>query len=165
MVNFRQDNTKNWNKNNPILKKGDFGIEFCNNGVTKLKIGNGKDKWTDLKYLTIDKNDFENLFRWVAKHNALRVKQRIDYDYIWDIENPILLRGELGFSIINKTVNMKIGDGKTHWKDLEYIIDNSILNEKENMYITEHQKTKKVLIGSVIMNILMAIIAVISNVI
>lgn len=161
MVNFRHDTTKEWKKINPILKKGEFGIEFCNNGITKMKIGNGKSKWSELKYLTIDKTDFEKLLELYYKTHNARIKLKIDYDYMWQDSDIILLRGEPAFEIASNGVNMKVGDGHNKWNELEYVVNNSNKNEKENIHMTN--ETKKVLLSSVILNIIMALVMVISN--
>lgn len=50
---IRQDTSENWISVNPILKRGEFGIEHCNEYMVKFKIGNGVDPWLDLKYLKI----------------------------------------------------------------------------------------------------------------
>lgn len=44
---LRQDTAENWTENDPILLSGEFGFETDTN---KLKLGNGRDKWTDLSY-------------------------------------------------------------------------------------------------------------------
>jgi hypothetical protein len=37
----------------------------------------------------------------------------------WDQENPILHDGEPGYE--RDTKKFKIGDGETHWRDLDYV--------------------------------------------
>lgn len=43
---------------------------------------------------------------------------RRGYEQDWERENPILDEGEPGYNLTNK--KLKIGDGITYWKDLEY---------------------------------------------
>lgn len=43
---------------------------------------------------------------------------RRGYEQDWERENPILDEGEPGYNLTNK--KLKIGDGVTYWKDLEY---------------------------------------------
>lgn len=45
---------------------------------------------------------------------------RTDTTGNWRTANPVLLRGEIG--IEDDTGRLKIGDGKTEWKDLPYFL-------------------------------------------
>ena len=47
-----------------------------------------------------------------------RMCQRNDTEANWLLYNPIILKGEIAFS--TDVYNMKIGDGVSRWKDLEY---------------------------------------------
>lgn len=47
-IQIRTDVSNNWLIKNPILLLGEFGLD---SSVNKIKIGNGKDKWTDLEFL------------------------------------------------------------------------------------------------------------------
>lgn len=47
---LRNDSSENWSLANPVLLKGECGIEFLNNGQTKLKIGDGITSWNQLPY-------------------------------------------------------------------------------------------------------------------
>jgi len=57
----RNDTTSNWTSSNPILGKGEIGIEFLIDGSVKTKIGDGTTHWLSLAYNTIgnkgDKGD------------------------------------------------------------------------------------------------------------
>lgn len=49
---LRNDETANWLKNqNTVLEKGEAGVEFLTNGKTKIKIGDGVKKWSELPYI------------------------------------------------------------------------------------------------------------------
>lgn len=49
---LRNDETANWLKNqNTVLDKGEAGVEFLANGKTKIKIGDGVKKWSELPYI------------------------------------------------------------------------------------------------------------------
>ena len=49
---LRNDETANWLKNqNTILGQGEAGVEFLANGKTKIKIGDGVKKWSELPYV------------------------------------------------------------------------------------------------------------------
>lgn len=48
-IQLRQDVSANWQSRNPILLKGEFGIETDTN---KFKIGDGETSWNSLEYIT-----------------------------------------------------------------------------------------------------------------
>lgn len=49
---LRNDETANWLKNqDTVLDKGEAGVEFLANGKTKIKIGDGIKKWSELPYI------------------------------------------------------------------------------------------------------------------
>jgi hypothetical protein len=56
-IKFRQDTSSNWETSNPILASGEPGFEINENGLGKLKIGDGKTTWKDLNYAA---NPLEN---------------------------------------------------------------------------------------------------------
>lgn len=47
--------------------------------------------------------------------------QRNDIEANWILHNPVLLKGEVAFSV--DIYNLKIGDGVRHWKDLPYYME------------------------------------------
>ena len=49
---------------------------------------------------------------------AFRLQLRRDISGKWEVNNPILLDGEIGYETDTKYI--KIGDGNTFWNDLEY---------------------------------------------
>ena len=57
---LRNDGTQNWATANPVLLKGEPAIEFDENNIAKVKIGDGKTAWNNLPYLvteTINEDD------------------------------------------------------------------------------------------------------------
>lgn len=49
---LRNDETANWLKNqDTVLSKGEAGVEFLANGKTKIKVGDGVKKWSELPYI------------------------------------------------------------------------------------------------------------------
>lgn len=52
-IRLRNSTTQEWVDANPQLGKGEVGIEICADGKTKIKIGDGIEKWNDLGY-TVD---------------------------------------------------------------------------------------------------------------
>ena len=55
-----------------------------------------------------------------------KIKQRIDSAANWELKNPILLDGEMGF--IKETGSYKIGDGITPWNNLGLTYDKAKLD-------------------------------------
>jgi hypothetical protein len=52
---------------------------------------------------------------------TVKLQQRSDIEANWELHNPVLLKGEVAFSI--DIYNLKIGDGVTAWKDLPYYME------------------------------------------
>ena len=50
----RNDTSSNWAEINPILLKGEIGIEI---DTTKIKIGDGIKTWTELNYAVSSNNE------------------------------------------------------------------------------------------------------------
>lgn len=49
---------------------------------------------------------------------AFRIQIRRDLSTKWEVNNPVLLEGEIGYT--TDTQYMKIGDGDTAWNELDY---------------------------------------------
>lgn len=48
---LRHDSTANWKASeNVVLLKGELGLEFLEDDTVRLKIGDGKTSWKELKY-------------------------------------------------------------------------------------------------------------------
>jgi len=50
-IQLRNDTAANWVAANPILSRGEIGIEIDTN---KMKIGNGTNSWNDVAYTGVD---------------------------------------------------------------------------------------------------------------
>lgn len=61
---------------------------------------------------------------------------------VWKTLNPILDAGEPGFEL--DTHKLKIGDGLTHWNDLDYLngSDESDLKESDFLFASKEQIEK-----------------------
>ena len=80
---------------------------------------------------------------WVQNNNkimtmantTLKVRNRIatKTSAEWEAENPILLKGEIGYDSTSK--RYKIGDGKTAWNKLKYDIDLGIISKGQQLII------------------------------
>jgi hypothetical protein len=53
---LRNDTTENWVAANTVLLKGEPAIEFDENNIAKVKIGDGETPWVDLPYLVTETN-------------------------------------------------------------------------------------------------------------
>lgn len=56
----------------------------------------------------------------MTKTLGVRIKHKIDSEANWTSKNPVLLKGELVFSITTEGVKQKIGDGTTRYASLPF---------------------------------------------
>ena len=57
-IQLRNDTAENWTNANPLLLKGEMGVET---DTGKTKIGNGTDRWTTLKYSGVDEDTIKGI--------------------------------------------------------------------------------------------------------
>ena len=57
-IQLRNDTAEKWNTENPVLLKGEMGVEI---DTGKTKIGNGKDNWKTLKYSGVDEDTIKGI--------------------------------------------------------------------------------------------------------
>ena len=57
-IQLRNDTAENWNTKNPLLLKGEMGVET---DTGKTKIGNGTANWKDLKYSGVDEDTIKGI--------------------------------------------------------------------------------------------------------
>ena len=57
-IQLRNDTAENWTTKNPLLLKGEMGVEI---DTRKIKIGNGIDRWTALEYSGVDENTIKGI--------------------------------------------------------------------------------------------------------
>ena len=57
-IQLRNDTAENWTLANPVLLKGEMGVET---DTGKTKIGNGTDNWTTLKYSGVDEDTIKGI--------------------------------------------------------------------------------------------------------
>lgn len=57
-IQLRNDTAENWTAWNPVLLKGEMGVE---NDTGKTKIGNGTDHWKTLKYSGVDEDTIKGI--------------------------------------------------------------------------------------------------------
>ena len=57
-IQLRNDTAENWTTQNPVLRKGEMGVEI---DTGKTKIGNGTAHWKDLKYSGVDEDTIKGI--------------------------------------------------------------------------------------------------------
>lgn len=57
-IQLRNDTAENWTTQNPVLLKGEMGVEI---DTGKTKIGNGTDHWKTLKYSGVDEETIKGI--------------------------------------------------------------------------------------------------------
>ena len=57
-IQLRNDTAENWTAKNPVLLKGEMGVEI---DTGKTKIGNGTDDWKTLKYSGVDEDTIKGI--------------------------------------------------------------------------------------------------------
>lgn len=57
-IQLRNDTAENWTTKNPVLLKGEMGVEI---DTGKTKIGNGTDHWTTLTYSGVDEDTIKGI--------------------------------------------------------------------------------------------------------
>ena len=78
---LRNDETANWlNNQDTVLKKGEAGVEFLANGKTKIKIGDGVKKWSELPY--VDGED-------IVKAQVFQIEAQAEQDDIAAIATAV----------------------------------------------------------------------------
>ena len=78
---LRNDETANWLKNqNTVLGQGEAGVEFLANGKTKIKIGDGVKKWSELPY--VDGED-------IVKEQIFQIEAQAEQDDIAAITTAV----------------------------------------------------------------------------
>ena len=113
IITLRQGTTAEWNNSSVVLKQGEMGLEYLENGSVKIKAGDGEHLWSALSYIGSDvkatnvfqvelgANDLDDIAAieaQVAQENAKKqdgdiaiVKATIadgKYSYTWDIQTP-----------------------------------------------------------------------------
>ena len=78
---LRNDETANWlNNQDTVLKKGEAGVEFLANGKTKIKIGDGVKKWSELPY--VDGED-------IVKEQVFQIEAQAEQDDLTAIATAV----------------------------------------------------------------------------
>jgi hypothetical protein len=108
----RNDTTANWNSNNPILGKGELGIEFLVDGSIKTKIGDGVTHWVSLAYNTIgnkgDKGDKGDTGTGLSRTTSSTINFGTEGQYIESTINDPLIKS-------SSTILIQIAPGQEEY--------------------------------------------------
>lgn len=122
-LQIRNDTANNWRIKNPILSKGEMGVEIDN---YKIKIGNGSTYWNNLPYVGSDldtsnlaKLDSYNEFKgYAAFGNGIKISGGLFYDNNPGSKppRPLSITSEDGIQMKGNvsTENIKITQPATH---------------------------------------------------
>ena len=133
---LRNDETANWlNNQDTVLKKGEAGVEFLANGKTKIKIGDGVKKWSELPY--VDGED-------IVKAQVFQIEAQAEQDDIAAIAtavgDAVLQSGDIVIIKKVKVEKLNQGDVITFTQEGEVIthrITKIDVEESGTKYITK----------------------------
>jgi hypothetical protein len=117
----RRGDSYSWLTVDPVLQSGELAIEYPSTGVgtglCKFKIGDGSTQYSGLPY-AFDGESANSIDGGTSDSSHL-IRIRSDSSYNWDINDPILALGEIGYDIdVN---SFKVGDGRSLWSSLNYV--------------------------------------------
>jgi hypothetical protein len=61
VIQLRRASAEFWTAQNPILRKGEAGVEFVSSNKHKIKIGDGVTSWNSLNYVALDVDDLSDV--------------------------------------------------------------------------------------------------------
>lgn len=118
----RRGTVNQWESLNPILDKGEIGLEYSNEGISagniKLKVGDGTTAWNSLPY-SFSGKDAIAINAGGVTDNDKYIVVKCGTTAEWMLKDPVLKQGEI---VCDTTINeMKIGDGVHKFSELKYI--------------------------------------------
>ena len=115
-IRLKRGTAEAWTRNNPILTLAEPGFEY---DTGKLKIGDGKTAWNDLKYFS----------------DSVNLRRDNDYNYK-KIENTFIPEyGEVCLvDVAGYGLRAKVGDGISTYAQLPYT-DETILQNIDNLIV------------------------------
>lgn len=109
------DTTANWGTSAKVLLKGEYAIEFPENGEPKVKIGNGVDTFTNLPYITNTPTEITSAINAAINaskhtHSNKAVLDAITASFTTELKNK--LNGIASGAEVNQNAfsNFKVGD-------------------------------------------------------
>jgi len=104
---MRRDTTENWELVNPILNRGEFGVEIQENGSRRIKIGDGISTWLKLSCSYISAEEFTSHLTDANAHDIENIIGAINGN-ITGLKGDIL---NLSDSIIQASVRIIASEG------------------------------------------------------
>lgn len=144
----------NKKENDIVLFQGEVQMVLIDNKYYGYKLGDGIHKLSELEYLKdINMEDEMVKLTDVINKKDIRICQKYDTEENWNSSNPILLKGEMVFveskGLDNKSAyKIKVGDGKSHYRELPYIVNTEtidfLLKNNIDIYKTVDQTIDKI---------------------
>lgn len=121
IITLRQGTTAEWNSSSVVLKQGEMGLEYLENGSVKMKAGDGEHLWSALSYIGSD----------VKAANVFQVElEANDLDDIAAIEAQVALENAEKQDGDIAVVKAAIADGKYSYTS--YVYEAALDIESEN---------------------------------
>ncbi len=120
-----------WSLENPILEEGEMALEVpdtgIGTGISKMKIGDGIHRYTELPYSLDGTSAIEIIGGGVIEEYSHLIQLRSGTAEEWALEDPIIRRDEV---VYDRTANsIKIGNGTSRFSELPYVNAGGILND------------------------------------
>ena len=106
-IQLRNDTAENWNTKNPLLLKGEMGVET---DTGKTKIGNGTAHWEDLKYSGVDEDTIKGIID-KNRDNFTPVEATEEEDDIQALARKITNPKKGDMAVVIRTI---VGDKKSY---------------------------------------------------
>lgn len=124
---LRNDSSANWLANEEqILLKGEVGVEFLEEGKTRIKIGDGETPWKNLEYFNVEH----------PRANVIQVQPDVTVDDITAINNEAsgmeLYVGDI--AIVKRLVTTADVDGKERYQYTAYVYNGTVWAAMDGNY-------------------------------
>jgi len=105
---LRRDTTQNWELVNPVLSRGEFGVEIQESGSRRIKTGDGITTWNELNYSYISVEEFTDHLTDLNAHDIENITNAINGD-ITRINNTIDGLVQVDNNLINRITDAENG--------------------------------------------------------
>lgn len=69
VIEHRYDTKENWRLANPVLARGEIGIEI-ERGIARIKVGDGENLWSNLEYVSMENTMVEERLTLLENNKA-----------------------------------------------------------------------------------------------
>ena len=105
---MRRDTTQNWELANPILSRGEFGVEIQESGNRRIKTGDGIASWNELNYSYISAEEFTGHLADSNAHDIEDIINAVNGD-IALIRNSMDVLTQTDADLINRVTDAEGG--------------------------------------------------------